>query len=409
MEAAVAFRAPAVEVRERLAGFVEEVAGRLPLRRQRENALLYVRGLVEHGGRKSLQPTLFRLEETPARYESMQQFLADSPWDPALVVRACAERVAPGIGVLAWVVDDTGIVKDGTHSPGVKRQYSGTLGKIGNCQVTVSVHAVGARGTLPLGWRLYLGEEWCGDRERRRKAKIPEAVCFQTKPQLAADLCEQAAGWELPAAPILADSAYGDDSAFRGALHARGLEYVVAVRAETSVYGSETSFAVPRRNGSRGRPRTVARPDRKPESLRSLAARLPAKAWQTLPYRTTPAGEDVSGRFAFVRVVATHAVRNDCLPPRQEWLIIEWPEGAETPSDYWLSNLGEHEPRERLVRLARLRWTIELDYRQLKGELGLDHYEGRSYLGFHHHCALVTCAHAFLTLERLDPKAPRPA
>ena len=408
MEAALAIEMPAVEVRERLAGFVGEVAERLPLRRQRENALLYVRGLVEHGGRKSLQPTLFRLEETPARYESMQQFLADSPWDPELLVRACAERVAPEVGVLAWVVDDTGIVKDGKHSPGVKRQYSGTLGKIGNCQITVSVHAVGERGTLPLGWSLYLPEEWSDDRERRRKAKIPEAVCFQTKPQLAGALCADAAGWEIPTAPVLADSAYGDDTAFRTNLHESRLEYVVAVRAETSVYGPETTFAVPRRNGTTGRPRTVARPDRKPESLRSLAARLPAEAWTTLPCRTTPAGEHVSGRFAFVRVVATHPVRSDHQPPREEWLIVEWPEDKEAPSDYWLSNLVEDEPRERLARLARLRWTIELDYRQLKGELGLDHYEGRSYLGFHHHTALVTCAHAFLTLERLCPPARRP-
>jgi SRSO17 transposase len=408
MEAALVQEMPAVEVRERLAGFVGEVAARLPLRRQRENALMYVRGLVEHGGRKSLQPTLFRLEQTPACYESMQQFLADSPWDPRLLVRACAERVAPAIGVTAWVVDDTGIVKDGEHSPGVKRQYSGTLGKIGNCQITVSVHAVGVRGTLPLGWSLYLPEEWC-DRERRRKAKIPESVRFQTKPQLAACLCEQAAGWELPAAPILADSAYGDDTAFRTRLTQLELEYVVAVRAETSVYGPETTFAVPGRNGSVGRPRTVARPDRRPESVRSLATRLPAEAWQTLPCRTTPAGEDVPSRFAFVRVVATHPVRTNNLPPREEWLIIEWPEKEEAPSDYWLSNLPADENHERLARLARLRWTIELDYRQLKGELGLDHYEGRSYRGFHHHCALVTCAHAFLTLERLDPKAPRPA
>ena len=409
MEAAFALEVPAVEVRERLAGFVLEVAGRLPLRRQRENALLYVRGLIEHGGRKSLQPTLFRLEETPARYESVQQFLADSPWDPEVLIRACVERVAPEIGVAAWVVDDTGIVKDGKHSPGVKRQYSGTLGKIGNCQITVSVHAVGARGTLPVGWRLYLPAEWCDDWERRRKAKIPDGISFQTKPELAGELCEQAAAWEVPAAPILADSAYGDDTAFRTRLAELELEYVVAVRAETSVYGPETTFAVPQRNGRSGRPRKVARPDRKPESVRSLAERLPAMAWTTLPCRTTPAGEDVPGRFAFVRVVATHPVRNNNRPPREEWLIIDWPETEEAPTDYWLSNLAEDEPLERLARLARLRWTIELDYRQLKGELGLDHYEGRSYLGFHHHTALVTCAHAFLTLERLDPKAPRPA
>src|SRR3989454_3219294 len=229
MEAALAFEMPAVEVRARLGGFVLEVAERLPLRRQRENALLYVRGLIEQGGRKSLQPTLFRLEETPARYESVQQFLADSPWDPALLVRACAERVAPELGVTAWVVDDTGIVKDGKHSPGVKRQYSGSLGKIGNCQIAVSLHAVGERGTLPLGWRLYLPEEWCDDLPRRRKAKVPDAVCFETKPQLAAGLVEQAASWQIPAAPILADCAYGDNTDFRSTLHALELEYVVAV------------------------------------------------------------------------------------------------------------------------------------------------------------------------------------
>jgi len=409
MEAAIAFEAPAADARERLVVFVDQVAARLPHVRQRENALLYVRGLIEHGGRKSLQPTLFRLEESPARYESMQQFLADSPWDPDLVVRVCAERVAPEIGVLAWVIDDTGIVKDGKHSPGVKRQYSGTLGKIGNCQVAVSVHAVGQRGTLPLGFALYLPEEWCADPERRRQAKIPDEVGFGTKPQLASSLVERAAGWELPAAPILADCAYGDDTAFRTRLHALEREYVLAVSAQIGVYGPETNFAVPERNGTVGRRRSVARPDRKPESVRALAARLPRRAWKTLPCRTTPTGEEVSGRFAFVRVVAAHPVRTDCLPPREEWLIIEWPAGAEAPSDYWLSNLPADTPRQRLARLARLRWTIELDYRQLKGELGLDHYEGRSYAGFHHHCALVTCAHAFLTLERLDPKAQRPA
>jgi SRSO17 transposase len=409
MEAVFATEMPAVEARERLVCFVEEVGVGLGHLRRRENALLYVRGLIEHGGRKSLQPTLFRLGEDAACYESVQQFLADSPWDPGLLVRACAERVAPEIGVVAWVVDDTGIPKDGRHSPGVKRQYSGTLGKIGNCQITVSVHAVGERGTLPLGWQLYLPEEWCEDRARRQKAKIPDEVSFQTKPQLASGLCEQAAGWKLPAAPILADCAYGDDTAFRTGLHERELEYVLAVSPSVGVFGPETRFAVPERTGKRGRPPSVPRPDRKPESVRSLAERLPAGAWQTLPCRTTPAGEDVSSRFAFVRVVAAHPVVDDHLPPREEWLIIEWPEGEEAPSDYWLSNLAEDEPRERLARLARLRWTIELDYRQLKGELGLDHYEGRSYLGFHHHTALVTCAHAFLTLERLCPKAPRPA
>ena len=166
---------------------------------------------------------------------------------------------------------------------------------------------------------------------------------------------------------------------------------------------------MPERKGTVGRRCSVARPDRKPESVRALAARLPARAWRTVPCRTTPGGADVSSRFAFVRVVATRPVRNNNLPPREEWLIVEWSETEEAPSDYWLSNLPPKTPRERLARLARLRWTIELDYRQLKGELGLDHYEGRSYPGFHHHTALVTCAHAFLTLERLCPPAQRSA
>jgi SRSO17 transposase len=409
MEAAAVLEMSAVEARERLAAFVDEVVSALPHVRQRENALLYVRGLVEQGGRKSLQPTLFRLGESAARYESLQQFLADSPWDPGVLARACAERVAPQIDVTAWIVDDTGIKKDGKHSPGVKRQWSGTLGKIDNCQITVSLHAVGERGTLPLGWALYLPEEWSADEQRRAKAKIPAEVAFRTKQQLAASLSEQARVWEIPRAPILADSAYGDDTGFRTCLHELELEYVLAVSAQISVFGPETSFAVPERRGKVGRPRTVARPDRKPESVRALAQRLPTRAWKTVRCRTRPNGEQIESRFAFIRVVATNSVVNRHMSPRWEWLIIEWPEGAEAPSDYWLSNLPEKTKRERLARLARLRWTIELDYRQLKGELGLDHYEGRSYRGFHHHCALVTCAHAFLTLERMCPKAPRPA
>ncbi len=350
MGAAVAVAVPAAGTRERLAEFVAGVVAPLAHVRQRENALVYVRGMIEQGGRKSLQPTLFRLEETPARYESLQQFLADSPWQPDALIRACAERAAAELGVIAWVVDDTGIAKQGSQSPGVKRQYSGTLGKIGNCQIAVSLHAVGVRGTLPLGWALYLPEEWCEDRERRGKAKIPDSVVFQTKPRLAASMVEQAAGWEIPQAPILTDCAYGDNTAFRGRLAELELEYVVGVSSQLAVFGPETSFAVPERKGSTGRPRTVARPDRRPESVRALAERLPERAWKTLPCRTAAGGEEIEGRFAFVRVVATHPVRTDCLPPRWEWLIIEWPAGAEAPSDYWLSNLPEAESRERLAR-----------------------------------------------------------
>ena len=409
MQAAVLTEMPAVDVRERLVEFVGEMAAELPHVRQRENALVYVRGLIEHGGRKSLQPTLFRLGEDGARYESLQQFLADSPWDSTVLVRACAERVAPALGVEAWVIDDTGIPKDGKHSPGVKRQYSGTLGKIGNCQIAVSVHAAGERGTQPLNWALYLPQEWCEDAERRRKAKVPDAVVFQTKPQLAAELVERAASWEIPRAPVLGDEAYGKNTELRNRLDDADIEYVLSINADAVVYDPDTIFSVPqRRPGSRGPAPSALVADREPRQLAELAAALEDSDFQTLVYRTR-GGERLSSRFAIVRVIAAHPVDRGRRAPREEWLIIEWPADHDTPSDYWISNLPSDVPPQRLARLARRRWTIELDYRQLKGELGLDHYEGRSYPGFDHHCALVTCAHAFLTLERMCPKAPRPA
>ncbi|MCA1701454.1 MAG: IS701 family transposase, partial [Actinobacteria bacterium] len=370
---------------------------------------LYLRGLIEEGKRKSLEPLVGRLGEL-ADYQSLQQFLSDSPWDPALVVRAVAERVVAEIDVEAWVLDDTGFPKQGRRSPGVKRQYSGTLGKIGNCQIGVSVHAVGARGTAPLGWALYLPEEWCEDRERRQQAKIPAQVEFKTKPQLGAELCERASGWEVERAPVLGDAAYGDNTELRERLHQAGFEYVLSVSAETAVFAPATAFAVPERKGKSGRPRGRLRPDREPQAIAELIAGLAPEDWQTVAFRARPEGEPIRSRFAFVRVRAAHGwQRGFTSEPRQQWLICEWPEGAEQPTDYWLSNLSPDAEPERLARLARLRWKIELDYKQLKGELGLDHYEGRSYLGWHHHTALVSAAHGFLTLERLCPPARRPA
>jgi SRSO17 transposase len=272
-----------------------------------------------------------------------------------------------------------------------------------------SLHAVGFAGTLPLGWALYLPEDWCEDPERRRGAKIPERVAFATKPELAADLVERASGYEIPPAPILADQAYGDSAELRTRLHRAGREYVLSISGATGLFGPETVFAVPDRRRGRGRPPRVARPDRRPRSAAALASSIGPGAFSEIPFRTGPRGRSLSGRFAFIRVFAAHPIQRDHLAPREEWLVVEWPEGAEAPCDYWLSNLGPDAPPERLAQLARLRWVIELDYRQLKGELGLDHYEGRSYAGWHHHCALVTCAHAFLTLDRLCPPARRPA
>jgi SRSO17 transposase len=404
-------------VRERLEAFAGEVLAEAMNRPvQMVNGGLYLRGLLEQGPRKSLEPMVERLGGE-GDYQSMQQFVADSPWDPGLVVRVVAERVAPELDVEAWVLDDTGFPKDGKDSPGVKRQYSGTLGKRGNCQIGVSVHAVGARGTVPLGWALYLPEDWCEDEQRRRGAKIPDEIVFKSKSELGVELVERAAGWDVPRAPVLGDQAYGDNTSLRDRLHHAGCDYVLSIGPRAKVFEQGTSFAIRPRKG-KGGPPARPRPDRRPVPIGELIARLQDEA-QTVTFRDGRDGHPVSSRFIFARVHAGHGWRDDPgrqgwregaeVPPREEWLIAEWPEDQEEPTDYWISNLPADTPAERIARLARMRWKMELDYKQLKGELGLDHYEGRSWLGWHHHTALVTAAHGFLTLERLNPFHPRPA
>jgi SRSO17 transposase len=283
----------------------------------------------------------------------------------------------------------------------------------------VSVHAVGKTGTVPLGWALYLPEGWCEDAQRRRKAKIPDEVVFKTKVELAGDLVERASGWAIPRAPVLGDHDYGRRGKLRARLDQAGCEYVLSVGPEPLVFEHGTTFE---RKTKRGGVRKRPRPDRTPEPLGELIARLGQRRAQTVNFRDGPDGQAVSSSFILTRVHVAHAPGEQQhgprrpesspdaeLPPREEWLIAEWPAGAENPTGYWLSNLPADTTPERLARLARLRWKIELDYKQLKGELGLDHYEGRSWLGWYHHTALVTAAHGFLTLERLNPFHPRPA
>jgi len=395
-------------VKARMDVFMSQVAGvsmRHPV--QRANAEVYVRGLLAAGARKSLEPMVERLDGD-GDYQSLQQFLADSPWEPERLMQAVAERVAPVVGAEAWVLDDTGFPKDGKKSPGVKRQYSGTLGKIGSCQIGVSLHAVSEHATLPLGWALYLPEDWCADAERRRKAKIPEEVVFQTKPQLGVGLVKQAAGWAIDRAPVLGDAAYGENTQLRGELDAGGFEYVLSINPETTIFEPGAVFTVPDRKPGPGRTPAAHRADRDPVAVGEYARTLTDADLQTVAFRGKGKTR-VRSRFAFKRITAAHPVTRDRVAPREEWLIIEWPEGAEAPSDYWISNLPARTKPQRLARLARLRWMIELDYRQLKGELGLDHYEGRSWLGWYHHTALVTTAHAFLTLERQNPNRQRRA
>jgi SRSO17 transposase len=394
---------------DRLAVYFADVASGLVRSEQRWAAGYYARALMMDGARKSLEPLVARMGGTSVEYEALQHFLADSPWDPAVIDRAVAERVCAVIEPVAWVIDDTGVPKDGKHSPGVKRQYSGTLGKIGSCQIAVSLHAVSTRGTVPLGFRLYLPEDWCADPVRRKQAKVPADVAFATKPALAGELVTRAAGWKIRRAPVLGDQAYGNNTKLRTRLHDDGIDYVLSAGPECGVYEPGTVFEVPERKpGSRGPAPSALATETEPQSIGELVAGLDPDAFQTIAFRDHDGGQLVS-RFALVRVIAANPVNELRQDPREEWLIAEWPDGQEQPSDYWLSNLPADTDPEQLARLARLRWMIELDYKQLKGELGLDHYEGRSYAGFHHHCSLVTAAHGFLTLERADPNRPRPA
>jgi len=275
MEEAVPVSFLAGAVRGRLEEFVGGVAlASMDHPVQRENAGRYVRGLLQAGPRKSLEPLVERLAGE-ADYQSLQQFLADSPWDPQRVIQAVVERVCPVVDAEAWVLDDTGFPKDGKRSPGVKRQYSGTLGKIGNCQIGVSLHAVSERATLPLGWALYLPEDWCEDPERRRKAKIPEHVVFQTKPQLGQALIERAGTFAIDHAPVLGDAAYGENTKLRTALEDGGFDYVLSIDPEMTIFQAGTVFAVPERSrGARGPAPRALRSEDKPVSVEQFARAL---------------------------------------------------------------------------------------------------------------------------------------
>jgi SRSO17 transposase len=285
----------APEVKDRLVAYMADVAAGLGRVEQRRSAGVYARGLIEAGARKSLEPMVARLGGGAVEYEGLQHFLADSPWDQAVIERAVAERVCPVIAPDAWVLDDTGVVKDGTHSPGVKRQYSGTLGKTGNCQVTVSLHAVGTGGTIPLGFTLYLPEEWCEDLERCRKAKIPDSVAFATKPALGGELAVRAAGWRIARAPVLGDQAYGDDSKLRARLDGEQLEYLLSVSPTTTVFEAGTRFELPPAKPGRGRPRTVPKPDQDHTSVKNLPDRYPRRRGRRSPTATTTTSRSTRG------------------------------------------------------------------------------------------------------------------
>jgi len=397
------------EVRGRLEGFADEVFdGALVRCEQRKWGGVYLRGLMLDGRRKSIEPMAMRLADGDE--QCLQQFVNQSPWNERVVRANLARRMAGELDPQAWIVDDTGFPKKGRFSVGVARQYSGTLGRTDNCQIGVSISAATDQASCPLNWRIYLPAEWDQDAERRAKAHVPDQVRHTPKWQLALEMIDELRGWGLDPPVVCADAGYGDITAFRAGLDDRGIDYIVQVKAGTSAYSVDIEPELPAWKG-RGRP-PVARYHAKPSSLRDLALQAGPGRTVWVTWREGSRGP-MRSRFVALRVrPANIQLRRAAANAQTElavcWLLAEWPADAAAPTDFWLSSLPADTPLAELVRLGKLRWRIEHDYRELKDALGLDHFEGRSYRGWHHHVTLVSVAHAFLTLERQRPR-PRAA
>jgi SRSO17 transposase len=387
-------------VRERLVEFAEEIFAPMPRKDQRRWGEVYLRGLMLDGRRKSIEPMAARLPDGDE--QCLQQFVNQSPWDWAPVRARLARRMQRELEPEAWIVDDTGFPKFGQHSVGVARQYCGALGKVSNCQVGVSINAATDSASCPIDWRLFLPEEWDEDAERRRTAHVPEEIRHQPKWELALEMIDELRSWGLEPRPVAADGGFGDITEFRSGLEQRGLSYVVQVKGKTSAYAEAVRPERPDYRG-RGRPPT-GRYRERPSSLRQLARAAGKDAAVGLSWREGSRGR-MQSRFLALRVrPANISLRRAAHASDSElavcWLLCEWPSDKSQPVKYWLSNLPADTELRRLVQLAKLRWRIEHDYRELKDALGLDHFEGRSFGGWHHHTTLVSAAHAFLTLER---------
>jgi len=370
---------------------------------RRAPARWYLKGLMLPGGRKSVEPMAARVQPHNVRsaHQSMHHLVADSDWSDEALLGAVAGQVLPVLAAddarCMWIIDDTGSPKTGRHSVGVARQYCGQLGKTENCQVAVSLSLATETGSLPLAWRLYLPKDWAEDRERRGAAKIPAEIGFATKGAIALAQIEAALERGVPRGVLLADAAYGDETAFRKRLTEWGFTYAVGVRPGTTVWWGKHQPAPALAQG-RGRPRQrlVRNETHQPISVLELAKKLPPRSYRTLSWREGVAGK-LSSRFARVRIRAAHRDR----PREEEWLLIEWPQGEAEPTRYWFSTLPADIAFKDLVATVKARWMIERDYLELKQELGLNHYEGRSWRGFHHHASLCIAAYGFLMLERL--------
>jgi SRSO17 transposase len=386
--------------RKRLEQFLKDLLEPLGRSERRHWGAVYIRGLLLNGERKSIEPLADRSDE--GNVQALQQFVGQSPWDWMPLWERLGKRMTAELEPdPVWVIDDTGFPKQGKHSVGVERQYSGTLGKVGNCQVAVSLHHVGEQGSTVLDWRMYLPESWTKDGKRREEAGIPKEVVFKTKWQLSLDMIDQVRAWGLPNRIVVADAGYGDTTEFRDELEARELPYVVGISSTTGVWSKPPQAQVPRYQG-RGAPATrYAYGKQRPTSAQNAAVQ--AKGWKRIRWRQGAKGW-LESRFVAFRVQPSHGFVRGQPPHKEVWLLIEWPESEKEPTKYFLCDLPASYTLRRLVRLAKCRWKIEQDYQQLKEELGLDHYEGRSWIGWHHHTTLVMLAHAFLTLEMLRSK-----
>jgi SRSO17 transposase len=368
----------------------------------------YCTGLLLPGERKSVEPMAARLAPDNVRrtHQSLHHLVADAPWNDEEMLAEVRRQVLPTMQkhgpVVAWIVDDTGFPKQGKHSAGVARQYCGQVGKQDNCQVAVSLSVSTWNASLPIAWRLYLPEAWCQDRERCQQAGVPEEIEFQTKPEIALQQIRKAVEQKIAGGVVLADAGYGNGTPFRTSLTQLGVSYVVGIESSTTVWepGQQALPAPPRKPGRGATPKRLQRnADHQPVPVKQLALGLPPSAWKQIAWRPG-SQQTLRSRFAAVRVRPAHRDEKRTVPRPEEWLLIEWPKKESEPTKYWLSTVPIQTSLKALVKMAKHRWIIERDYEELKQELGLGHYEGRSWRGFHHHATLCIAAYGFLISER---------